>query len=288
MKKLIILFGIIGVLVIVNLLFNNKNSNLEKNSQTLAETIFLEKPLTSIIISKDNNQIRLVKKSVDSCFEIVNLDYCVDNKKLQLLKKFISNDVKDIYEKNEDNLKRLGFKNNKNNISLVVNNKRLYFGNINKYNEVYVLQENTIYKIEYIEGILETTSSFWFDKSVPLLSLVETDEFDIEIYNSIANDLNECAIMKHNENGITTNHLTLRNSFFDLYPSDAKKIDSFDDGKKLLLIKIKDPNSNKEIFNFFIWKEEHVTYFLETYPKKHWLKFHIPNSVYENVKSYCQ
>jgi len=289
MKKLIILISIIGILVVVNALFNNKNFSLKKNTQTLKEAILLEEPLTSIVISKNNNQITLIKKSPDSCYEIVNLDYCVDNKKFQLLKKFIGNEIKDIYEKTEENLHRLGFKNNKNNSSIIINNnKSLYFGNINKYSEVYVLQANNIYKIEYSKGMLETTSRFWLDKSNPLLPLVETDEFDIEIYNFTTDDLNECEKVKHTEIVLTTNHSTLRNSFFDLYASDAKKFDSFEDSQKLLLIKLKNPNSDKKIFNFFLWKEEHLTYFLESYPKQQGLKFLIPNSVYENVKSYCK
>jgi len=87
MKKLIILISIVGILVVVNVLFNNKNFSSEKNTQTLGEAILLEEPLTSIVISKNNNQITLVKKSPDSCYEIVNLDYCVDNKKISITQK---------------------------------------------------------------------------------------------------------------------------------------------------------------------------------------------------------
>lgn len=288
MRKLIILISIIGILVVANVLFNNKDFSSEKSTKTLAEAILLEEPLTSIEISKNNDQITLVKKGPDSCYEIVNLDYCVDNKKFQLLKKFIGNEIKDIYEKTEENLQRLGFKKNKNSSSIIINNKKsLYFGNINKYNEVYVLQANNIYKIEYSKGMLETTSRFWLDKSNPLLPLAETDEFDIEIYNFTIDEANKCEV-KHKEIILTTKYLTLRNSFFDLYASDAKKFDSFEDSQKRLLVSLKSPNSGKKIFDFFLWKEEHLTYFLESAPKQQGLKFLIPNSVYENVKSYCK
>ena len=44
-----------------------------------------------------------------------------------------------IIKKTEDNLKRLGFKSNENISIININDKKsLFFGNINKYNEVYV------------------------------------------------------------------------------------------------------------------------------------------------------
>ena len=147
MKKISILISIIGILLIANILFNNKNISTEKNVQSLAEIILLEEPLSSIIISKNNNKIVLAKNKY--CYEIVNLNYCVDNKKLQALRKFLSNDIIDTYKKTEDNLQRLGFKNKKNNSSITINNKSLYFGSINQYNEIYVHYANYIYKIKY-------------------------------------------------------------------------------------------------------------------------------------------
>lgn len=286
MKKISILICIIGILLIANILFNNKNISTEKNVQSLAEIILLEEPLSSIIISKNNNKIVLAKNKY--CYEIVNLNYCVDNKKLQALRKFLSNDIIDTYKKTEDNLQRLGFKNNKNNSSITINNKSLYFGSINQYNEIYVHYANYIYKIKYNKGILETTSKFWLDKSKPLLSLLETDEFDIEIYNSSTDGINECEIVYHKEIISTAKHSILRNSFFDLYASDAKKTDTLQNSQDLLLIILKNPNSGKKIFKFFLWKEGHLTYFLENYPQENKLKFLIPNSVHENVKSYCK
>ena len=298
MKKLIILISIIGILVLANVLFNNKNYSSENVIQSLSELILLEKTLSSFTISKNNNKIKLVKK--ESCYEIEGINYCADNKKTQLVKKFLSSYVKDVYEKTEDNLKRLGFKSNENISIININDKKsLFFGNINKYNEVYVLHLNKIYKVDYYEGMLETTTKYWIDKSNPLLPVVEDDEFDIEITAIHRHHSNTtCASLKHNEIILTTKHSALRNSFFDLYASDIEpnnvNIHNLKNRRELpnlILLSFNNTHTEKFMHQFYVWKDEQSTYFQETFnniKQQSSMKFIIPNSVYDNVSSYCK
>ena len=44
------------------------------------------------------------------CIRIESINYCADSKKIIILKKFLNNNIKDIYDKTEENLQRLGFK----------------------------------------------------------------------------------------------------------------------------------------------------------------------------------
>ena len=123
----------------------------------------------------------LSRLSGEACIRIESINYCADSTKVSILKKFLNNNIKDIYDKTEENLQRLGFK--KEIIpSIIINNeKSLLFVNLNKYNEIYVLHGNKIYKTLFYEGILETTTRSWLDKSTPLIPLTDTDEFDIKI-----------------------------------------------------------------------------------------------------------
>ncbi|MEE2693843.1 MAG: hypothetical protein VX765_03455, partial [Pseudomonadota bacterium] len=198
--------------------------------------------------------------------------------------------IKDTYDKTEENLQRLGFK--KEIIpSIIINNeKTLFFGNLNKYNEIYVLQGNKIYKTLFYEGILETTTRSWLDKSTPLIPLTDTDEFDIKIIkyiytNSKLIDERTCASMKHKELVLTTKHSALRNSFIDLYPSDATRGGypySKDDESYMILLQSANRDNSSAIS---IYQEEHLTYGIIDQSD---LRFVIPNSVYNNVKSYCK
>ena len=224
MKKLIILIVILGSLIVTNILINNDNVQKKKDSLTLSKAISLEMPLSSFEIIKNDNKIKLTKK--EFCYEIISIDYCANDTKVNFLKKFLTNKVKDIYENNKENLRRLGFNNIEKSNSIIINNaKTLIFGNINQYNEIYVLQENKIYKVDYFKGMLETTTRYWADKSKPILALVETDEFDVEIWD--IKNAKLCKKIKHNDFLSGTKYSTLRNTFFDLYPSDINKMDFF-------------------------------------------------------------
>ena len=183
MRKIFILIVIIIIFILVNILFNNKNTYDEKSTQPLAELLNLKiQDITSFIIS-NNDKIVLSRPSGEACIRIESINYCADSTKISILKKFLNNNIKDTYDKTEENLLRLGFK--KEIIpSIIINNeKTLFFGNLNKYNEIYVLQGNKIYKTLFYEGILETTTRSWLDKSTPLIPLTDTDEFDIKIIN---------------------------------------------------------------------------------------------------------
>ncbi len=289
MKNLIILIIIIAVLILANILFNNKNLGSKSSNQSLANAINLKEDLSSFEILKNDHRIKIVKRN--SCFEILDIYYCAENKKIQFLNNFLNSDVIDVYDKTEDDLKRLGFNNNEYKRSIIINNKKtLFFGNINKYNEIYVLQSNKIYKIEYDNEFLEVTTRFWLDKSAPLIPLKDTDEFDINITryivrNSEIVDKSTCVSLDHKEITLTTKHSSLRNSFLDLYPLDlmrAEKIKDFESYDIMLTNSI----SGELIKILGVYKEEHLTY--GKINNRHDLKFVIANSVYENVKSYCK
>ena len=91
--------------------------------------------------------------------------------------------------------------------------------------------------------------------------------------------------MKHKEIVLTTKHSALRNSFIDLYPSDATR-DGYpyvkDDESYMILLSSAN-RDNSSIIS--IYQEEHLTYGIIDQSD---LRFVIPNSVYNNVKSYCK
>ena len=290
MRKIFILIIIIIIFISVNILFNNKNIYDEKSTQPLAELLNLKiQDITSFIISNDD-KIVLSRPYGEACIRIESINYCADSTKINILKKFLNNNIKDTYDKTEENLQRLGFK--KEIIpSIIINNeKTLFFGNLNKYNEIYVLQGNKIYKTLFYEGILETTTRSWLDKSTPLIPLTDTDEFDIKIIkyiytNSKLIDERTCASIKHEEIVLTTKHSALKNSFIDLYPSDATRggypYSKDDESYTILLSSANRDNSS----TISIYQEEHLTYGIIDQSD---LRFVIPNSVYNNVKSYCK
>ena len=290
MRKIFILIVIIIIFILVNILFNNKNTYDEESTQPLAELLNLKiQDITSFIIS-NNDKIVLSRSSGEACIRIESINYCADNAKINILKKFLNNNIKDIYDKTEQNLQRLGF--NKEIVpSIIINNeKTLFFGNLNKYNEIYVLQGNKIYKTLFYEGILETTTRSWLDKSIPLIPLTDTDEFDIKIIkymyiNSKLIDERTCASMKHKEIVLTTKHSALRNSFIDLYPSDATSggYPYAKDGESYMILLPSASRDNSIAIS--IYQEEHLTYGIIDQSD---LRFVIPNSVYNNVISYCK
>ena len=259
---------------------------------TLAEVISLKSSVNDYKIINDSNKIILITNG--SCYEIQDLDYCADFSKIQLLHNFLQSRVKDIYDKTSENLNRLGFKNTKTHSSIVINDTTtLIFGNTNKYNEVYVLQADKIYKVEYFKGIFETTSKYWADKSSVLLPFIDTDEFTVQIIKHTGNNKAiRCKLVEQRDFS-DTKYFTLRNSFFDLYASDITKLREkdeslfFDTGISVLF---DHPYTGEEIYSFDMWKDGHLVYFASKYPEneKNNLKFTIPNSVYENITVYCK
>ena len=289
MKKLFIIIAILGALIIANILINTENSESKKDIQTLSEAINLVELTLSFEILQKDNKIKLTKK--DYCYEIESIDYCADDAKVQLLHKFIGSKVKDTYENREENLIRLGFDNSKNISSMIINeNKNLFFGNINQYNEIYVLQENKIYKVDYYKGMLEISTKQWIDKSKPIINIMESDEFNITIHEKHAVD--PCANILHKDLVLDKKFSILRNSFLDLYASDVKlmpleyslkvvKNDSLFTGY------LRSPHSKKILNSFMIWKEDHLVYFAPSMNNPN-LAFVVPNSVYKNIDIYCK
>ena len=292
MKKLIVILVILGVLTAANIFIKNKDSQSKINMLTLAEAISLKSSVNDYKIINDSNKIILITNG--SCYEIQDLEYCADFSKIQLLHNFLQSRVKDIYDKTSENLNRLGFKNTKTHSSIVINDTTtLIFGNTNKYNEVYVLQADKIYKVEYFKGIFETTSKYWADKSSVLLPFIDTDEFTVQIIKHIGNNKAiRCKLVEQRDFS-DTKYFTLRNSFFDLYASDITRLREkdeslfFDTGISVLF---DHPYTGEKIYSFDMWKDDHLVYFASKYPEneKNNLKYTIPNSVYENISVYCK
>ena len=290
MKKLFIIIAILASLIIANILINTEDSESKKDTKTLSQAINLAELTLSFEILQKDNKIKLIKK--DYCYEIESIDYCSDDAKVQLLKKFIDSKVKDTYENTEENLIRLGFDNSNNISSMIINgNKTLFFGNTNQYNEIYVLQENKIYKVDYYKGMLETSTKQWIDKSKPIINIMENDEFNITIHEK--NAVDSCANILHKDLVLDKKFSILRNSFLDLYASDVKLMPL----EYLLKVAKNDSlftgylrsSHSKNILNYFmIWKEDHLVYFSPSINNNPSLAFVVPNSVYKNIGIYCK
>ena len=286
MKKLFIVITILGSLVVANILINTDRFNTKKVTENLSDVIFLDKTLFSFEIINKGKKIKLIEK--ESCYKIKSINYCADDKKVQLLKKFLTGEVKDTYENTKENLNRLGFTNEVGSIEMVINsNRTLLFGNINQYNEVYVSQLNKIYKVDYFEGVLETFTGHWINKSNPILPLIENDEFDIEILNLDISKKRNCASISHKELVNDNNFSTLRNAFFDLYASDIKNNweEAINARSQKMKIVFTNSITKKIIFDVIIWKKDHLVYLSKVTGD---VNFVIPNSVYDNVSIYCK
>jgi hypothetical protein len=138
--------------------------------------------------------------------------------------------------------------------------------------------------------MLDIATKQWIDKSKPIISLLETDEFDIEIVG--------CDTFEHKNLVLNSKYSILRNSFFDLYASDVKMmsdddLDSDFAKKYNILVVILFPHSkNKESVIFHIWKEKHLVYLMNasgvTWDITSNQAFNIPNSVYKNLDIFCK
>ena len=300
MKKLITLILLLAILVVANFIFNDESSKIKKDMQTLAEAIGLSGQVISIEINNNGENLKMVDKSFvgypksNSCFGIEKINlYCADEKKINLFNKFLNNYIKDIYENTEENINRLGFNDKNNKISIIIktdnnksNRKTLFFGNINNFSEVYVLQSNKIYKVNFLDGIFNIDTKFWIDKSKPIISLLESDEFDIKISKGSSDKFSSCELLKHKDLVMKPENSILRNSFIDLYASDVitlqeSKIRS--EAEFLLTLRIL--SSNKKAY-IRMWRRDYLVYM--AFANNSQDVFVIPSSVYDNVNSYCE
>ena len=280
MKKLIIIIVALGFLIVANILTNSNNPSLKKHTATLSEVVDLETPISSFSISINKNKINLIDDG--TCYKIKSIGYCADDKKIQLFKRFLSNKVNDIYENTPENIKRLGFNSPTNNKVIVINNnKTLIMGKINQYSEIYIQQDNKIYKVNFNKDILQTNTKEWIDKSKPIIDLAESDKFNIDINLN----RNNCASIQHKNLIKDKKFSALRNSFFDLYASDVKPWNMKNDDL-VFTIHIKTSNNKDIIGHFNIWKEDHLVYLVKSNTPS--LKFVIPNLVYDNISTYCK
>jgi hypothetical protein len=302
MKKLSIIIVIAIVLITANILFSDNSSKIKKRTPSLAEVINMSGSIISFEIKNKDKKLKLLDKfylayEKNSCFGIESINYyCADNKKISLLEKFLNSNIKDSYENNAQNLERLGFDPKGNTFTLIIttssdsdisttNKKTLFFGNINDFNEVYVLQGSRIYKIDFFKGLLEVNTKYWIDRSKPIISFVDTDEFDVQVKLVTSNKSFSCASLKHKDLVLKPEYSSLRNTFFDLYATDVVKIvGSNKNHEDEILVSLINSNTNKKYF-IRIWKENFLVYLALDSAAPN--VFIIPNSVYDNVKSYC-
>ena len=57
----------------------------------------------------------------------------------------------------------------------------LQVGNINEYDEAYIQHLDKIYKVDYYHGLSDISTKNWIDKSKPIITILDSDKFDIEI-----------------------------------------------------------------------------------------------------------
>ena len=300
MKKLITLILLLAILVVANFIFNDESSKIKKDMQTLAEAIDLSGQVISIEINNNGETLKMVDKSFvgypksNSCFGIEKINlYCADEKKINLFNKFLNNYIKDIYENTEENINRLGFNDKNNEISIIIktdnnksNRKTLFFGNINNFSEVYVLQSNKIYKVNFLDGIFNIDTKFWIDKSKPIISLLESDEFDIKISKGSSDKFSSCELLKHKDLVMKPENSILRNSFIDLYASDVLTLqESKIRSEAEFLLTLRILSSNKKAY-IRMWRRDYLVYM--AFANNSQDVFVIPSSVYDNINSYCE
>ena len=282
MKKIIVILVVLVSLVVVNMLINKNSSDTKNDYPTLSEAIGKNEAfLSTLEIINNNSKIKFLKK--DSCYVIESINYCADSKKINSLKKFFNNNIKDIYVKNEKNLRRLGFLDEEDNLNLsafviTIGYEILHIGNINEYGEAYVLHADKIYKVDYYKGLSDISTNKWIDKSEPIITILDSDKFDVEI-SRIGKP---GCIIKHEKMLSHSEYSTLRNSFFDLYANDVVKLDEFeylDTLSKAISIKLHH-QGKKKIFD--IWKEDHLIYMFVIGDGMD-NAYIIPNAVYENI-----
>ena len=300
MKKLITLILLLAILVAANFIFNDESSKIKKDMPTLAEAINLSGQVISIEINNNGENLKMVDKSfvgypkLNSCFGIEKINlYCADEKKINLFNKFLNSYIKDIYENTEENINRLGFNDKNNKISIIIktdNNKSgrktLFFGNINNFSEVYVLQSNKIYKINFLNGIFSIDTKFWIDKSKPIISLLESDEFDIKISKGSSDKFSSCELLKHKDLVMKPENSILRNSFIDLYASDVLTLqESKIRSEAEFFLTLRILSSNKKSY-IRMWRRDYLVYM--AFANNPQNVFIIPSSVYDNINSYCE
>ena len=121
--------------------------------------------------------------------------------------------------------------------------------------------------------------------------------FDVEIFTHPHNKnvgKKPCKTISHKDFLLDIKYSILRNTFFDLYPSDVeihdlKKHRGSDFNQ--IYVFFTNPHTKKKDKIFYIWKEKHLVY-VGLRPvsnnKNIRLKSVIPNSVYDNISIYCK
>ncbi|MBT7542928.1 MAG: hypothetical protein HN613_02595 [Gammaproteobacteria bacterium] len=288
MKKIIVIIAALVSLVIANMFINKSYVNNNEESSTLYEAIGIVSP-NLIVIKKDDNELILKREDLSSDYGIPSIHFLADRQKTQSLQRFLNNKVKDVYENNTENLRRLGFNLKKKEHKITINNtKTLWIGNVNKYNEVYILQANKIYKVDYFQDLSDISTKNWVLK-YDLLELKDTDEFDIRIGGS--EDL--CTI-KHKDMVFHPELSIIRNSFIDLYFSDvfflnedSVMLHEMDNhvwrglGSESYTLEYPE----KKSFRFTITKAKDIVYF--RYKDIPFL-YRIPNAVADNLNNACE
>ena len=282
MNKITVILVVLVSLVAANIIINKNFSDVKSDYPTLYESIGKnEDSISTFEIIKKNNKIKFFKK--DSCYAIKSINYCADSKKIFLLNKFFNNNIKDVYSKNEENLRRLGFIDAEGNLAsktfiLKIGHEILRVGNINEHDEAYILHSDKIYKVDYYHDLSDISTKNWVDKSKPVITILDSDKFDIEI-----SKVGEPGcIIKHEKMLSDLEYSALRNSFFDLYANDIVVLDEFEYlGIVNKAISIKLHYQEKKII-FDIWKKDHLIYmFLIGDGLDN--AYIIPNAVYENI-----
>ncbi len=283
MKKIIVIIFALVFLLAANI-FLTKNSFREKEVYpSLNQAIGLTESLLTFEVINGDNKIKIRKNTL--CYEIISISYCADNKKIEILKKILNSNIEDIYENTDDNLKRLGFDFKDKSKSIILNEtKKLRLGNINQYNEIYVLYNNKIYKISYYQDLLEPSTKIWIDKTKPIIPLLDGDKLDIEISRK---GKNICRI-KHESTIFNQKYSTIRNSFIDLYPIDIVKVTASQSRSMTnnadVSISIKLQFKGK-VESFSIWKKDEFIYMENTNNRNY--AYVIPNAVYDNLNIDC-
>ena len=310
MKKILIPLIIVSVLLIANFYVSEDS---EENIVELKILNFLEDyDFFDIRIQKDNRRLEI--KNEKNCYEIVPINYCADDKKIALIKTFLSmSKVKAEYEINEENLRRLGFDKTEHDHLIVINGKKiLKIGKVNDFNEVYLLADNRRYKVQYNQGLSDISTKKWISKAIPIVNYPNNSNdsplLSIKIYKPGKYAKEECRferdemVLYENSDPVFSN---VRNTFRDLYPDDVIAVSAEEmneiygpkGNKRSILIRIHEDTKNilpkyknfpQPVFR--IWKSEHLVYMAKSSDRMQGknIIYKVPNVVYDNLNTACE
>ena len=292
MKKIIVILVILTVLIVANTLISKDYTYNIKEHSSLSKIIGLNtnqgKLFSDVKITIDGNSINIAKN--DSCYEIQQIRYCADINKITVIEKFLTNEIIDIYEKNDKNLKRLGFELKEKSNSIIINNfKTLWLGNVNQYDETYVLYIDKIYKVNFYKVLSNVSTKEWIDKSKPIFHYSDHDEFNI-LFDFVL-DIGPTCVLKHDSLILNLELSNIRNTFIDLYAEDIilgnKSSQNRNLGKVIGLVE-KGTDIHDIKYVFTIIKEGHLVYLRILNDMKVDYTFVVPNSVYDNLNFDCK